>query len=159
MRIVYVLTEGKRHLETNAGVCCRSSACVRVAGQFTLWDTWYVPAPVSLATTQAWRRTATKLQQLPATESIPPSHHPSLQDHDHDPELDTPPPQTMRFLRSIATLLAATGAAAAAGWGFEDASVKVKSKHGDDVSEKYGTPLSPLRGLIRARRCWAGICC
>ena len=41
----------------------------------------------------------------------------------------------------MATLLAAAGTAvAASGWGFDDATVSVKSKEGDDVSEKYGLP-------------------
>lgn len=112
----------------------------------------YVPAPVLLATTQAWRRTATKLQQLPATESIPHPTNPPPTTNDDEPELESTP-QTMRFLRSIATLLAATGTAAAAGWGFEDASVKVKSKHGEDVSEKYGH-LYPHLVSCAVRRCW-----
>lgn len=41
----------------------------------------------------------------------------------------------------MAALLAAAGtAAAASGWGFDDARVVVKSTEGDDVSEKYGIP-------------------
>ena len=39
----------------------------------------------------------------------------------------------------MATLLAAAGTAvAASGWGFDDATVSVKSKEGDGVSERYG---------------------
>lgn len=46
----------------------------------------------------------------------------------------------------MATLLAAAGTAvAASGWGFDDATVSVKGKDGDNVSEKYELSHSPIR--------------
>ena len=54
----------------------------------------------------------------------------------------------MRFLRSMATLLAAAGtAAAASGWGFEDGKVSVKGK-GDAATEKLKQG-APLAGALR----------
>ena len=54
----------------------------------------------------------------------------------------------MRFLRSMATLLAAAGpAAAAAGWGVEDGKVSVKGK-GDAATEKLKQG-APLAGALR----------